>query len=62
MWMRIVLLVTPYLMEAPIFFIMNDNDGHVHVKNQPQTPEEIAECERALASCPVDAIGNDGNY
>jgi len=49
------------VVEAPAFFIMNDSDGHAYVKNQPQTAEEIVECENALAACPVEAIGNDGN-
>ena len=46
--------------EAPRFFAMNDNDGHAYVKLQPQSPEEIAEAENALAACPVEAIGNNG--
>jgi len=50
------------VVEAPGFFTMNDNEGHAYVKNQPQTAEEIAECENAIAACPVEAIGNDGNY
>jgi ferredoxin len=50
------------VMAASGFFIMNDSDGHAYVKNQPQTADEIAECENALAACPVEAIGNDGNY
>ncbi len=48
------------VVEAPKFFIMNDNDGHAYVMKQPTTPEEIKECENALAACPVEAIGNDG--
>lgn len=50
------------VVEAPGFFTMNDNDGHAYVKNQPQTSDEIAECENAMAACPVEAIGNDGDY
>jgi ferredoxin len=49
------------VVEAPKFFIMNDNDGHAYVTKQPTTPEEIKECENALAACPVEAIGNDGD-
>ncbi len=48
------------VVEAPKFFIMNDNDGHAYVTKQPTTQEEIKECENALAACPVEAIGNDG--
>lgn len=46
--------------EAPLFFVMNDDDGHAFVKTQPKTPSEIEEAENALAACPVDAIGRDG--
>jgi ferredoxin len=48
------------VVEAPRFFIMNTNEGHAYVMLQPQTADEIAECENALASCPVEAIGNNG--
>lgn len=48
------------VVEAPKFFIMNDDEGHAFVKIQPKTAEEIKECENALAACPVEAIGNDG--
>ncbi len=48
------------VMEAPDFFEMNDDDGYAYVKAQPSSPEQIEECENALAGCPVDAIGNDG--
>jgi ferredoxin len=47
--------------EAPNFFKMNDEEGHAFVALQPQTPEEIKDCENALAACPVDAIGNNGD-
>lgn len=48
--------------EAPKFFVKSTEDasGHSYVSAQPATPEEHAECENALASCPVGAIGNDG--
>ena len=48
------------VVEAPRFFSMNDNEGHAYVFLQPQTPEEVSECENALAACPVEAIGNNG--
>ena len=48
------------VVEAPDFFAMNDTDGHAFVKKQPQNASEIADCESALAACPVEAIGNDG--
>jgi ferredoxin len=46
--------------EAPRFFAMNDDEGHAYVKLQPMTAEEKQEAENALAACPVEAIGNDG--
>lgn len=46
--------------EAPRFFVMNDDEGHAYVQLQPQTPEDIEEAENALAACPVEAIGSDG--
>lgn len=46
--------------EAPSFFLMNDDDGHAYVAKQPKTSEEFDECENALAACPVGAIGDDG--
>jgi ferredoxin len=46
--------------EAPRFFVMNDEEGHAYVKLQPSTPEEMKEAENALAACPVEAIGKDG--
>ena len=48
------------VVEAPKFFVMNDNDGHAYVKLQPTTPEDIKDCENAMAACPVESIGNDG--
>ena len=46
--------------EAPNFFVMNMDEGHAYVKKQPKNPEEIKNCLEALKSCPVDAIGSDG--
>lgn len=48
------------VVEAPQFFTMNDEAGHAYVKVQPKTDAELKDCENALASCPVEAIGNDG--
>lgn len=45
---------------APEFFEMNDN-GNSYVKRQPTTPEEEQLCNEALESCPVEAIGDDGD-
>lgn len=46
--------------EAPDFFVMNDDDGHAYVMKQPQTDAEIEDAENALMACPVEAIGRDG--
>lgn len=45
---------------APDFFTRNDDDGFSYVFAQPASAEDIELCEEALQSCPVDAIGNDG--
>ena len=41
-------------------FKLLDDDGHAFVFRQPVTKEEKEACEEALESCPVEAIGNDG--
>ena len=48
------------VMEAPLFFAMNDEEGHAYVKLQPKTDAEIEQCNEALEACPVEAIGKDG--
>ena len=45
--------------EAPLYFEMNDEDGHAFVKKQPETEQAFKECLSALEHCPVDAIGKD---
>lgn len=45
---------------APDFFGRNDDDGVSVVIKQPETADEVAQCEEAKAGCPVDAIGDDG--
>ena len=45
---------------APEFFRRNDDQGYSYVFNQPDSQDEVGECEEALESCPVEAIGNDG--
>ena len=49
------------VVEAPLFFRMNDQDGHAFVFNQPTNQKEIDLCELALEGCPVGAIGNNGD-
>ncbi len=41
------------------FFELGD-DGCAHVAKQPETDADIALCEEAKNSCPVEAIGDDG--
>lgn len=48
------------VMEAPDFFVMNDEDSHAYVVKQPQTDQDMQDCEEALNACPVAAIGDDG--
>ncbi|MCH8475390.1 MAG: ferredoxin [Opitutales bacterium] len=43
--------------DAPDFFDHNEDEGHTYVSRQPETEDEIAICEEAMESCPVDAIG-----
>ena len=47
--------------EAPGFFLMNDDDGHAYVSKQPTNDNDLEECENAIAACPVEAIGNNGD-
>ena len=45
---------------APNNFTQQADKGYSYVYKQPATPEEEAQCQEALESCPVEAIGNDG--
>jgi ferredoxin len=45
---------------APDNFTRSDENGYSFVYKQPETEDERALCEEALAACPVEAIGNDG--
>lgn len=47
--------------EAPGCFAMNDEEGHAYVAKQPQSADELIECQNALEQCPVGAIGDDGD-
>jgi len=49
------------VMEAPSFFVMDDEEGHAFVKSQPKNEREVQECVAALETCPVEAIGDDGD-
>ena len=37
-----------------------NGDGTAYVSKQPDSDDDKAACEEAIASCPVDAIGTDG--
>jgi len=45
---------------APANFRRQDDDGYSYVARQPATPAEVAACVAAMAECPVEAIGDDG--
>ncbi len=45
---------------APANFSRNDDGGYSFVYKQPENSEEEELCREALESCPVEAIGDDG--
>jgi ferredoxin len=45
---------------APENFQANDDEGYSFVVKQPEGEDEEAQCQEALESCPVEAIGDDG--
>ena len=45
---------------APQNFNRNENGGYSTVYKQPENEKEIALCQEAKSSCPVEAIGDDG--
>jgi ferredoxin len=47
---------------APRNFSRDDASGHSFVFRQPETREEEAQCQEAMQNCPVEAIGDDGNW
>lgn len=44
---------------APHHFVLTSDFDHAIVCNQPETPEEIKNCESARQACPVCAIGKN---
>ncbi|MBP1619991.1 MAG: gloB [Acidobacteria bacterium] len=46
---------------APNNFKANEDEGYSYVYKQPENAEESAQCEEAKSSCPVEAIGDDGD-
>jgi ferredoxin len=45
---------------APNNFEANEDEGFSFVCKQPEDDEEEAQCQEAMESCPVEAIGDDG--
>ena len=45
---------------APANFQRHDTNGYSYVFRQPETPDEVAQCQEARDCCPVEAIGEDG--
>jgi len=45
---------------APANFTRHNDGGYSYLYKQPETADETAACEEAMAGCPVEAIGKDG--
>ena len=45
---------------APDNFKVEEDEGHDFVYKQPENDEETSLCDEAMESCPVEAIGSDG--
>jgi len=45
---------------APANFQREEEKGYSYVFRQPTSPDEEAGCQEAMDSCPVEAIGDDG--
>ena len=45
---------------APANFQREEEKGYSYVFQQPSSPEQEAQCQEAMDSCPVEAIGADG--
>ena len=45
---------------APDLFGRDDESAMSYVKKQPETAEELALVEQAVADCATNSIGNDG--
>jgi ferredoxin len=44
---------------APEYFGESEAGDHVKVLKQPETPEQVEDCQDAMDQCPCEAIGND---
>lgn len=47
--------------EASANFTFDEDESFAYVFKQPENDEETEACNDALESCPVDAIGDDGD-
>jgi ferredoxin len=45
---------------APDHFKIDENEGIAYVYTQPSTKSGLEVCAEAMNSCPVEAIGDDG--
>ena len=45
---------------APENFVRDEEGGYSYVVKQPGNEDEEAACRQAMAECPVEAIGDDG--
>lgn len=45
---------------APANFRRDEEKAYSYVFRQPSTPDEEAQCQEAMDSCPVEAIGDNG--
>jgi ferredoxin len=45
---------------APNNFKESDDGGHDYVYKQPENDAEMQQCMDAMAECPVNCIGDDG--
>ena len=46
---------------APNNFRMSDAEDHDICYKQPESADELAQCQEAMENCPVEAIGENGN-
>lgn len=48
------------LVDGAEFIAMNHDDAFAYFYRQPESADDIAKCEEARLTCPVESIGNDG--
>jgi ferredoxin len=46
---------------APDNFKREEDKGYSYVFHQPENPQQESQCQEAKDSCPVEAIGSDGD-